>query len=86
MAVAAICAAQPLRSVPVLAAVGEVLGTSAVLVAVMRTRERGTPKVSATIWATLKSGAVGALDAWFSYIGPSSPSSYTLFGPGAIRL
>ena len=50
---AAAIAARPLTSVPDEAAVGEALGTLAVLVAVMRTQSSGTPNSSATICATL---------------------------------
>ena len=45
---AAFCAALPLRSVPLEAAVGEVLGTLSVLVAVIWMRAMSTWKTSAT--------------------------------------
>ena len=53
MAPAAMRAAMPLRSEPEDAAVGEVLGTFAVVVAVMRTRSIPMPNSSATTCATL---------------------------------
>ena len=52
MARAALWAAMPLRSEPAEAAVGEALGTIAVLVALGRTISSGTPSSSATTWAT----------------------------------
>ena len=52
MVSAATRAAMPFRSEPEEAAVGEVLGTLAVVVAVMRTRSRSIPKTSATTCAT----------------------------------
>jgi hypothetical protein len=53
MAVAAIFAAMPLRSEPDDAAVGDVLGTLPVVVAVMRTRSAEMPNTSATTCAIL---------------------------------
>ena len=53
IAPAAIFAAMPLRSEPEEAAVGEVFGTFAVVVAVMRTRSMAMPNSSATTCATL---------------------------------
>ncbi|MNP02131.1 hypothetical protein D3C76_939740 [compost metagenome] len=50
---AAFCAALPFRSAPEEAAVGEVLGTLSVLVAVICTRSISTWNTSATTWATL---------------------------------
>ena len=52
MVPAAALAAMPLRSEPEDAAVGEVLGTLSVVVAVMRTRSVVRPNSSATTWAT----------------------------------
>ncbi|MNF88633.1 hypothetical protein D3C85_1224420 [compost metagenome] len=53
MVSAAFWAALPFRSVPLEAAVGEVLGTLSVLVAVIWMRPISTWKTSATTWATL---------------------------------
>ena len=53
MVAAACFAAMPLRSAPEDAAVGEVLGTFAVVVAVMRTLDASMPNSSATTCATL---------------------------------
>ena len=50
---AALRAAMPLRSEPEEAAVGAVLGTLPVVVAVIRTRSSPIPNSSATTWATL---------------------------------
>ena len=50
---AASSAALPLRSLPVDAAVAEVLATFWVSVAVTRTASKSTPSVCATTWATL---------------------------------
>ncbi|MNZ97741.1 hypothetical protein D3C78_1169960 [compost metagenome] len=50
---AAFCAALPFRSAPLDAAVGEVLGTLSVLVAVIWMRLKSTWKICATTWATL---------------------------------
>ncbi|MNG09406.1 hypothetical protein D3C84_928250 [compost metagenome] len=50
---AAFCAALPLRSLPEEAAVGEVLGTFSVWVALTWMREISTCRVSATTCATL---------------------------------
>ena len=50
---AAMRAAMPLRSEPDEAAVGDVFGTFAVVVAVMRTRSSAMPNSSATTCATL---------------------------------
>ena len=50
---AASCAALPLRSLPVEAAVAEVLATLEVSVAEQRTRSSGRPSSCATTWATL---------------------------------
>jgi hypothetical protein len=52
MVSAAARAAMPFRSEPEDAAVGEVLGTLAVVVAVILTRSRSIPKASATTCAT----------------------------------
>jgi hypothetical protein len=50
---AASCAALPFRSLPVDAAVAEVLATFCVSVAVTRTCAKGMPSSCATTWATL---------------------------------
>ncbi len=50
---AASCAARPLRSVPLEAAVAEALGTRAVSLALTRTLASGRPSAWATICATL---------------------------------
>ena len=50
---AAACAALPLMSLPDDAAVGDVFGTFAVLVAVIFTRPGAMPNSAATTWATL---------------------------------
>ena len=65
-------AAQPLRSVPVEAAVGEVLGTSAVEVADGRMRSMSTLNTSATICATLMNSPCPiSVPPWFRRIEPS---------------
>jgi len=72
MVFAASQAAQPLRSEPVDAAVGEVLGTSAVEVAEGRMRSRSTPKTSATTCATLTNNPCPiSVPPWFRRIEPS---------------
>ncbi len=53
MVCAAFCAALPFRSAPLEAAVGEVLGTLSVLVAVIWMRSISTWNTSATTCATL---------------------------------
>jgi hypothetical protein len=69
---AAVKAAQPLRSEPVEAAVGEVLGTSPVDVAVTRIRSRSTWNTSATICATLTNSPCPiSVPPWFRRIEPS---------------
>ena len=72
MVLAASQAAQPFKSEPVDAAVGEVLGTSAVEVALGRMRSMSTPKTSATTWATLTNSPCPiSVPPWFSRIEPS---------------
>ena len=54
------------------AAVGEVFGTSAVLVAVMATRSSSTPKTSPTTWAILMNRPCPiSVPPWFRRIEPS---------------
>ena len=69
---AAFCAAMPFRSEPEEAAVAEVFGTLAVVVAVIFTRSRSTWKTSATTWATLVlSPWPISVPPWFRWTEPS---------------
>ena len=66
------CAAMPLMSDPEEAAVGEALGTLAVLVAVMRTHSKGMPNSSATTCATLvNSPCPISVPPWLRWTEPS---------------
>ena len=69
---AAFCAAMPFRSEPDEAAVAEVFGTLAVVVAVIFTRSRSTWKQSATTCATLVLRPCPiSVPPWFRWIEPS---------------
>ena len=69
---AAFCAAMPFRSEPEDAAVAEVFGTFAVVVAVILTRSMSTWKQSATTCATLVlSPWPISVPPWFRWIEPS---------------
>ena len=69
---AAFCAAMPFRSDPDDAAVAEVFGTFAVVVAVIFTRSRSTWNTSATTCATLVlSPWPISVPPWFRWIDPS---------------
>jgi hypothetical protein len=72
MARAAASAALPFMSLPAEAAVGEVLGTFSVVVAMMRTRSSPTPSSSATTWATFTySPCPISIPPWESWTLPS---------------
>ncbi len=65
-------AAMPLRSEPEEAAVGAVLGTLSVVVAVIRTRSMPMPNSSATTCATFrKSPCPISVPPWLSWTEPS---------------